>query len=54
MNKKACRSALRSALSVARESGHARASSTPAAFDEPSTKTAAELLEEWGKERPLV
>jgi large subunit ribosomal protein L4 len=53
VNRKAYRSALRSALSA-----HAQAGTLgivdPAAFDAPSTRTAAGLVEEWGKERPLV
>ena len=53
VTRKAYRSALRSALSA-----HAQAGTLgivdPAAFDAPSTKTAAGLVEEWGKERPLV
>jgi large subunit ribosomal protein L4 len=53
VNRKAYRSALRSALS-----SHAQAGTLgivdPAAFDAPSTRTAAGLVEEWGKERPLV
>jgi large subunit ribosomal protein L4 len=53
VNKKAYRSALRSALSSHAENGTIGIVD-PAAFDAPSTKTAAGLVEEWGKERPLV
>jgi large subunit ribosomal protein L4 len=53
VNKKAYRSALRSALSSHAENGTIGIVD-PAAFDAPSTKTAAALVEEWGKERPLV
>ena len=53
VNKKAYRSALRSALSSHAENG-TLAIVDPAAFDAPSTRTAAELVAEWGKERPLV
>jgi large subunit ribosomal protein L4 len=53
VNKKAYRSAFRSALSQ-----HAQGSTLAIvdvnAFDGPSTRAAAELLSEWGKERPLV
>jgi large subunit ribosomal protein L4 len=53
VNKKAYRSALRSALSSHAQNG-TLGIVDPGAFDAPSTKTAAGLLEEWGKERPLV
>jgi large subunit ribosomal protein L4 len=53
VNKKAYRSALRSALSSHAQNGTLGVVD-PAAFDEPSTKTAAGLVENWGKERPLV
>ena len=53
VNRKARRAALRGALSA-----HAQAGTLGlvdgAAFDEPSTKTAAALVEAWDKERPLV
>jgi large subunit ribosomal protein L4 len=53
VNKKARRSAFRSALST-----HAAAGTFgvlgDAAIDVPSTKAAAELVENWGKELPLV
>jgi large subunit ribosomal protein L4 len=53
VNKKAYRSALRSALSAHAQEG-SLAIVDPSAFDEPSTRAAAALLEEWGKERPVV
>ena len=53
VNRKARRAALRSALSA-----HAAADTIAlvdaSAFDAPSTKKAAELLSDWGKERPVV
>jgi large subunit ribosomal protein L4 len=53
VNRKARRAALRGALSA-----HARGGTIgvvdPAAFDGPSTKAAAELLDAWGKEFPLL
>jgi large subunit ribosomal protein L4 len=53
VNRKARRRALRSALSV-----HAERSSIAvldaAAFDEPSTKSAAEALDKWGPRRPTL
>jgi large subunit ribosomal protein L4 len=53
VNRKARRAALRSALSA-----HAQAGSLgvldPGSFEEPSTKAAAELVEGWGQERPLL
>jgi large subunit ribosomal protein L4 len=53
VNKKAKRAALRSALSAHAQEGTIGIVD-PGAFDEPSTKTAAGLLADWGKERPLV
>jgi large subunit ribosomal protein L4 len=53
VNKKARRSALRSALSAHAEAGTV-AVVDASAFAEPSTRRAAELLDEWGKERPTV
>jgi large subunit ribosomal protein L4 len=53
VNKKAYRSALRSALSAHVQEG-TLAIVDPSAFDEPSTRVALGLLEEWGKERPVV
>jgi large subunit ribosomal protein L4 len=53
VNKKARRSALRSALSAHAEAGTV-AVADPSAFAQPSTRRAAELLDEWGKERPTV
>ena len=53
VNKKARRSALRSALS-AHAGEETVAVVDGSAFAEPSTKRAAELLDEWGKERPTV
>jgi large subunit ribosomal protein L4 len=53
VNKKAYKSALRSALSSHAENGSIGIVD-PAAFDAPSTKTAAGLIAEWGKESPLV
>jgi large subunit ribosomal protein L4 len=53
VNKKVFRAALRGALA-----GHARAGSLGivdgAAWEEPSTKSAAAFVEAWGQERPLV
>jgi large subunit ribosomal protein L4 len=53
VNRKARRAALRGALSA-----HAQAGTLGlvdgAAFEEPSTKAAAGLVEAWGQERPLV
>lgn len=53
VNRKARRAALRSALAA-----HAQAGTLgvldPGGFDEPSTKAAAELLEGWGNDLPLV
>ena len=53
VNKKARRSALRSALSA-----HAGAGTVAvldaSSFDEPATRRAAQLLEAWGKDRPTL
>jgi large subunit ribosomal protein L4 len=53
VNRKARRSAFRSALSAHASAG-TFAVLGDAAFDEPSTRTAAELLQTWGGQRPLV
>jgi large subunit ribosomal protein L4 len=53
VNRKARRAALRGALSDHAANG-TMALLEGAAFDVPSTKTAASLLEEWGKEKPTV
>jgi large subunit ribosomal protein L4 len=53
VNKKARRSALRSALSSHAEAG-TLAVLDPSPFGEPSTKLAAQVLDEWEKERPTV
>jgi large subunit ribosomal protein L4 len=53
VNKKAYRSAFRSALSQHAQGG-TLAIVDVNAFDAPSTRAAAELLSEWGKERPVV
>jgi large subunit ribosomal protein L4 len=53
VNKKARRSALRSALS-AHAGGGTLAVVDGSAFAEPSTRRAGELLAEWGKERPTL
>jgi large subunit ribosomal protein L4 len=53
VNKKARRAAFRSALSAHAEEGTI-AVVDPGAFDAPSTRTAAGLLEDWGKNRPVV
>lgn len=53
VNRKARRRALRGALSVHAERGSIAAVDA-AAFDEPSTKTAAELLGKWGAKRPTL
>jgi large subunit ribosomal protein L4 len=53
VNKKARRSALRSALSSHAEAG-TLAVLDPSPFGEPSTKLAAQILDEWEKERPTV
>ena len=53
VNRKVTRAAMRSALSA-----HAQAGTLgvvdPSGFSEPSTKAAAELLGNWGKEQPLL
>jgi large subunit ribosomal protein L4 len=53
INKKALKAALRSALS-----DHAQAGTLgvldPAAFDNPSTKSAVALLDQWGQNQPLL
>jgi large subunit ribosomal protein L4 len=53
VNRKARRAALRGALSAHAERG-TLALVDGAVFDAPSTKTAAGLVEAWGKEAPLV
>jgi large subunit ribosomal protein L4 len=53
VNRKARRSAFRSALSAHASAG-TFAVLGDGAFDEPSTKAAAELLESWGADLPLV
>jgi large subunit ribosomal protein L4 len=53
VNKKARRSALRSALSAHAQAGTV-AVLDPSAFAEPSTRRAGELLDDWGKDRPTV
>jgi large subunit ribosomal protein L4 len=53
VNKKARRSALRSALSAHADAGTV-AIVDPSGFAEPSTRRAGELLDKWGKERPTV
>src|SRR4051794_9097313 len=53
VNKKAYRSALRSALSQHAQNGTLGVVD-PSGFDEPSTRAAAELIAEWGKELPVV
>jgi len=53
VNRKARRAALRSALS-AHAAGETIAIVDGSAFDEPSTKKAAALLSDWGKDLPLV
>ncbi len=53
VNKKARRSALRSALSAHAQAGTV-AVVDPSAFAEPSTRRAGELLDDWGKDRPTV
>ena len=53
VNRKARRAALRSALSAHAQAG-TLAVIDPGAFDEPSTKSAAELVETWGKDAPLL
>ena len=53
VNRKARRAALRGAL-AAHAQGRTLALVDASAFEEPSTRQAAELLAEWGPERPLV
>ena len=53
VNRKARRAALRSALSAHAQAG-TLAVIDPGAFDEPSTRTAAELVETWGQDAPLL
>jgi large subunit ribosomal protein L4 len=53
VNKKARKAAFRAALSAHAKEG-TLAFVDGSAFGEPSTKRAAELLDEWGKERPTV
>jgi len=53
VNRKARRAALRGALAAHAKEG-SLALVDGAAWDEPSTKTAAALVEAWGKDRPLV
>jgi large subunit ribosomal protein L4 len=53
VNRKARRRALRAALSVHAERGSV-ALFDAAAFETPSTKTAAEALERWGAKRPTL
>jgi large subunit ribosomal protein L4 len=53
VNKKARRAALRSALSAHAEAGTV-AVVDPSSLAEPSTRRAAELVDEWGKEHPTV
>jgi large subunit ribosomal protein L4 len=53
VNRKARRAALRSALSAHAQAG-TLAVIDPGAFDEPSTRAAAELVEAWGKGVPLL
>jgi large subunit ribosomal protein L4 len=53
VNRKAYRSALRGALSAHADEGTLGVVDG-SAFDEPSTKKAAEFLDAWGKEAPVV
>jgi large subunit ribosomal protein L4 len=53
VNRKARRAALRSALSAHAQAG-TLAVIDPGAFDEPSTRAAAALVETWGKDTPLL
>jgi large subunit ribosomal protein L4 len=53
VNRKARRAALRGALAAHAKEG-SLALVDGVAWDEPSTKTAAALVEAWGKDRPLV
>jgi large subunit ribosomal protein L4 len=53
VNRKARRKAMRAALSVHAERGSV-AVLDPAAFEEPSTKAAAQALDKWGARRPTL
>jgi large subunit ribosomal protein L4 len=53
VNKKVARAALRAAL-ASHSSAGSLAILDPAGFDEPSTRAAADLVGEWGKELPLL
>jgi large subunit ribosomal protein L4 len=53
VNRKARRRAMRSALSVHAERGSV-AVLDPSAYETPSTKAAAQALEEWGAKRPTL
>jgi len=53
VNRKARRAAMRSVLSAHAQAG-TLAVLDPSAFDEPSTKAAAEFVGAWGKEAPLL
>jgi large subunit ribosomal protein L4 len=53
VNRKARKAALRAALSAHASRGSLGVIGNDA-FDEPSTKTAAGLLEAWGKDRPVI
>jgi large subunit ribosomal protein L4 len=53
VNRKARRKAMRAALSVHAGRGSV-AVLDPAAFETPSTKTAAQALEQWGAKRPIL
>jgi large subunit ribosomal protein L4 len=53
VNRKTRRAALRSALSAHAQAG-TLAVIDPGAFDEPSTRAAAALVETWGKDTPLL
>ena len=53
VNRKARRAALRGALTAHAEGG-SLAVVDPGAFDQPSTRAAAELVEAWAKELPLL
>jgi large subunit ribosomal protein L4 len=53
VNRKERKAALRSALSAHADEGTLGVLADDA-FDEPSTKTAAALVDAWGKERPLI
>jgi large subunit ribosomal protein L4 len=53
VNRKARRAALRSVLSAHAQAG-TLAVLDPAVFDAPSTKAAADLVEAWGKDAPLL